>query len=255
MKYTKYWLALIYIIGLYACQTQDKSEDTSQNTDGAHKQDDSKAFDNQIDTHLAERVFVYGLGCHWDSQSLTTGKLSFHEGGRFKFVLRRDLPDDNESDDFPDKFEVLEGKYIQLSNQNEVKFTFDKYLYKNIQYPEEFIEASFKNGAFPISQLSAQIDSCEDKISLIFDSPDELIPQEKYFNWIEKNHSGTYISYAEGVREELIIEDAGGYLSISYLSPSYQEPVALEVKANPSSYYEFYRFKVTFLLIKIKCII
>ena len=246
MKHTNYWLICSILLLIQACQTQQRDENASTEEINQNIEESGKYTDNQLDISLEGRVFVYGLGCHWDSQSLTTGKLSFYEGGRFKFALRRDLKKGEEQDDFPDRFEVLEGKYTSLTNQGEVKFTFDKYSSKNIQLPEEFIEANFQDESIPVSQLTARIDSCENKIRLTFDPSDALIPQEKYFNWVEKNHSGTYISYAEGVREELIIEGIGENISISYHSPSYQKPVALEVKANPSTYIQSDYYKVNF---------
>ena len=231
MKYAKFLSSLFFIlIFFYACQIADKEENTTQE----EIIKTSKDSDNQAHVYFSDMVFVYGLGCNrsWTTQGQTRGKLNLNKDGKFKFVLYKVIEKTPPADapanffDFDFKDEVLEGDYI-LENKNKLQFNITSFKYRLIEtgddYGKAFLDSIPENPNF-----SAEIDSCNHKLKLVF-KHNEIIPHKKHYNWVEFNRSGSFISYAEGVREELIIQENKDSVQVSYLSPRYQKPILLKV--------------------------
>ena len=247
MKNTSSYLSIfLTLIFLYACQTTDKEED---NTISEEISKAEEGPDNQIDTKLTGRMFRYGLGCSWDSQSQSEGRVSFSNQNVFTLeftqaINQRVSKDYSESFQpfiYDYKFMTIQGNYTYDASEEVIIFEVEKYSYGVNKPSDRYSKPFLKDSTFSVKKIKAKVDSCQGKLQFVFINTVDELPQEKYYQWVEQNFSGKYISYAEGVREELIIQDNQDTIDIFYQSPKYKSPIRLIIKDE-----EYYNNSVSF---------
>ena len=229
MQKTGYILFLIIFL-FSNCQDKPKEIQEEEETN-IEKEEISEKIEIKAN-NITGKKFVYGLGCSWYSQSETNGFLHFYSPSKFRLRINQSLRESQNPDnllDLKNKEEIIEGKYTFSVEKQEIRLIFINSKIKiEEHYPKE--KTTNESKEFVEDEITVHLGKCDDKISLEFSESVPEIPSEKYYQWVERNYSGNYISYAEGVREEIIIEEKGDTLNMKYLSPSYQKPINLLVK-------------------------
>lgn len=235
------------ILFLWSCEKNQTSQEKEKSTNKQLVQNQNEK-DNKP---LKGRIFIYALGCTWNSHSPTEGILFLETATKFKLKLRKGFNQRLVSKEYPNYFqydyrdEILEGAY-EVKESGKIHFQIHQYEYKDIKKREDD-DLPYQKGKAPLAEIVAKIDSCENKLKLLF-SPNKITPSEKYFEWVEKNYSGRYISYDEGVREELIVKDLQDSIRVYYLSPKYKSPIEMIVNQykREMSIYNSTELKISF---------
>lgn len=216
---------------LLRCTTEREEEPLDRPSDI-----EVKETEKNDSPHLAGKRFIYALGCSWDSQTSTKGKLAFVDDSLFQ--LDFEYMKSNQSSETAIDLKKIEneyqGKYKVLSNRV-VELIFskqDRKLIDLIPQPDTLLE----NNDLKNAKIELSLGHCQDQLTLQFPSAYSEIPEEKYYQWVEQNYSGKFISYAEGVKETIEVKDRMTHLEILYQSPSYKSPISLKVKEYFLSY-------------------
>ncbi len=178
-------------------------------------------------------VFMYSLNCSFLSQFNHTGYLFMgKDTSAFELHLQENREihwaQDALKKDLSSIRSRYKGNYLFHDEKNQLI----------LEILETQVDTFFhtKVGAKPKSSKISRrrvyqidLDSCNSKLN--FQLPDKISPLflNAYASWVELSPRGQYVSYLEGVREEIDITESWAKVEARYFSPKFEEGIDLEV--------------------------